>query len=206
MSSSGVKSWFLRLAVAGGCLLLVAAAAACGGSEQEEAPSSTAGPSPGAIVAPLPTIDPNVPLVEYRSPDMGYSVSYPEGWDTNASSGSPLAVFSWTVGGRPVAQLTVLCNKGENQTAESLITQDASILPQVGAVMPEESTTVEVGGVSGKQVIYTTNFSGFTTEQVAAYAVKGDCGWRIGLAAYGAGSLQAYLPLFEQILASFRLD
>jgi len=192
--------------VAGGCLLLVVAAAACGGGD-EETPSSTAGPSPVATVAPLPTIDPNVPLVEYSSPEIGYSVSYPEGWKADAAQGSTFATFNWSLeGGRPVAQLTVLCNRGENQTAESLMAQDTAILAQYGGAMPEESTTVEVGGVSGKQVTYTVNVSGFTIEQVAAYAVKGDCGWRIGLASYSPGSLQSYLPLFERILASFRAD
>ena len=43
-------------------------------------------------------------------------------------------------------------------------------------------------------------------EQVAAYVVKGDCGWRIGLDTYAPGTLQSFLPLFERILASFRLD
>jgi hypothetical protein len=134
-------------------------------------------------------------------------VGYPEGWVADVAEDSPFATFSWTMeGGRPVAQLTLLCNRGENQTAESLMRQDAEILPQVGATMPEESTTVEVAGVPGKQATYTVNFSGFTIEQVAVYVVKGDCGWRIGLATYGPGSLQSYLPLFERILASFRAD
>jgi len=84
--------------------------------------------------------------------------------------------------------------------------QDANIVSRYGGALPEESTPVELGGVPGKQVTYTLGISGFTVEQVAAYAVKGNCGWRIGLAAYGPGNLQSYLPLFERILASFRAD
>jgi len=204
-SSNGLKSRFLRLTLAGGCLLLAAAAAACGGGGQE-APSSTASPSPASTPAPLPTIDPNVPLVEYRSPDPGYSVSYPEGWDLNFSPGAPVANFDWTVVGRPIAQLTVTCFKGQNQTVESLIQQDTAILGQYAGTVPTESTPVELAGVSGKQLTYTVGFGGLTIEQVAAYAVKGDCGWRIGLATYIPGTLQSYLPLFQRIIASFRPD
>jgi hypothetical protein len=203
--SNGLSSRSLRLLLTGGCLLLAAAAAACGGNGQE-APSSTASPAPVPTVAPVPTIDPNVPLVEYSSPELGYSVSYPEGWTSNASSGSLLATFSLTLAGRPIAQLTVLCSKGANQTVESLVMQDRVILGRYGAAMPTETTDVELGGVSGKQVAYTVGLGGLTIEQVAAYAVKGDNGWRIGLATYGAGTLQSYLPLFQRIIASFRLD
>jgi hypothetical protein len=207
MGINKAKSCFLKLAVVGSCLLLVAAAAACGGSGNVT-PSSTAGPSPASTVEPLPAIDPSVPLVEYRSPDLGYSVSYPEGWDLNAEAGSPVAYFSWSLNGRPIAQLAVLCNEGANQTVESLMQQDVDVLllPQAGATMPTEPTPVELGGLPGKQVTYSTSFSGLTIEQVAAYAVNGDCGWRIGLATYGAGTLQSYLPLFDRIVASFRLD
>ena len=203
-SGNGLKSRFLRLVLAGGCLLLAAAIAACGGGEQK-APLSTASPSPAPTPAPLPTIDPNVPLVEYRSPDPGYSVSYPEGWDLNASPG-PLVTFSWTLVGRPIAQLTVLCNKGQDLTVGSLIQQDAAILGRYGGTAPSEPTPVELGGVSGEQVTYTASLGGLTIEQVAAYAVKGDCGWRIGLATYSPGTLQSYLPLFQRIIASFQAD
>lgn len=213
MFSNRIKSFFVKLAVAGGCLLLVAAAAACGGSEKG-APSSTAEPTlastPGATPAstpePVPTIDLGVPLVEYHSPDFGYSVSYPEGWVLHGSESSPVTVFSWSLDGRPIAQLTVLCNKGQGQSVDGLIAQDRAILSQYGATLPTESTPVEVGGLPGKQVTYTLGYSGLTVEQVAAYAAEGDSGWRIGLATYGSGSLEPSMPLFERIIASFRPD
>jgi hypothetical protein len=134
-------------------------------------------------------------------------VGYPEGWTVLASPASALATFAWDLSGRPIAQLTVFCNKEQNQSVESLMAQDAQIISEHGGVWPAEPTPVQLGAVSGKEVEYTTSFGSFTIEQVAVYAVKGDCGWRIGFATYGgAGGLQAYRPLFERILASFRLD
>jgi hypothetical protein len=203
-SNNGLKSRFVRLGLAGGCLLLAAATAACGGGGQK-APSSSASGSPASTPAPLPTIDPNVPLVEYRSPDPAYSVGYPEGWE-NVSPGAPNPTFGWSIEGRPIAQLTVYCTKGQNLTVDSLIERDRAILGQYGATIPAEATPVELAGVSGTQVTYTVGIGGLPIEQVAAYAVKGDCGWRIGLATYVPGTLQSYLPLFQRILASFRPD
>ena len=206
LGGSGLKApLFLRLALAGGCLLLVAAAASCGGSDKG-APSPTAESSPVPTVEPLPTIDPNVPLAEFHS-DLGYSVGYPEGWDVRATPSSQLAGFTWSQTGVPIAQLTLFCNQGANQTIEGLMGQDAGVIARNGGIIPQQSTPVEVGGVPGKQVTYTTSLGGLPIEQVAVYVVKGDCGWRIALATYeSVGSLQAYLPLFDRIIASIRFD
>lgn len=201
-----MRSRFFRLATAGVCLLLVAAAAACGEGEQEPLPPIST-PLPPSTPEVLPTVDPGVPLVEYRLPDRGCSLGYPEGWEElEEQSGPDLAVFSWALDGKPMAQLTILCNEEENQTLDSLIQQDAAIISGLGGAGFSEPTPIEVAGTAGKQVTYTINFAGFAVEQVAAYVVKGECGWRIGLATYGEGSLRSYLPLFERIIASFRLD
>jgi len=199
-----MRTRFFKLAIAGACLLLVAGAAACGDGE-EEAPI----PTP-VFLTPLPpqampTVDASVPLVEYRSPDGGFSVSHPDGWtDLRNMSGPDFAVFSWTEDGIPIAQLTVLCNRGENQTVDSLIAGDAAISAQFSGGSTSDPVPIEVAGTSGKQVTYARNVSGLTVEQVAAFVVTGDCGWRIGLDTYVKGSLQSYLPLFERILASFQ--
>jgi hypothetical protein len=206
LGGNSLKSLFGRLVLAGGCLLLVAAAAACGGSG-DNSPTPSAVASPEATIEPLPTIDPNVPLVEYRS-DLGYSISYPEGWDaTRATPSTPFAGFTWSLSARPIAQLTVNWSQGQNQTIDSLMALDAAILPRGGGVMPAESTPVQAGGLPGKEVTYTTSFGGLPIEQVVVYVVKGDIGWRIGLATYGGtGSLQQSLGLFDRIIASFRPD
>jgi hypothetical protein len=190
-----------KLAVLGICLLLVAAA--CGDGEQE-APLPTPTPPP-STPKPVPTVDPSVPLVEYRSPDMGYSMGYPEGWNVEVPSG-PFTAFSWSLDGRPIAQLSVMCTRGENQTVDGLIQEHARIVPQIARTALAESTPIELGGTAGKQLRYTTRVAELTIEQVAAYAVIGDCGWRIGLATYGPGTLEPYLPLFERIIASFQPD
>lgn len=206
MNGNNMRSYFFRLAAAVACLLLVVAAAACGDGEEEPSlPTST--PLPPSTPEVRPTVDPGVPLIEYRSPEGGYSLGYPEGWEElEEQSGRDLAVFSWTLDGRPIAQLSVLCNREENQTVESLLEGDAAIISGLGGGGLSEPTPIEVAGTAGKQVTYAMNFGGLAVEQVAAYAVKGECGWRIGLATYGVGSLRSYLPLFERIIASFRVD
>lgn len=201
------KTWMSRLvrpAAVGGCLLLAAGIAACGTSEEEPLP--TVPPSPVATLQPLPTLSPDIPLVEYRSPDGSYSIGYPEGWEVQLAGDSPIAAFSWAVDGRPLAQLTILCITGENQTVDGLMADDARIISQAGGRPPTESTPIELAGVEGKQVTYVVPAGGLSAAQVAAYAIKGDCGWRIGLATYGAEPITAYLPLFQRILASFSAD
>lgn len=183
-------------------MLLAAAAAACGGGG-EETSVSTATPPPAITVGPVPTVDAATPLAEYRSADMGFSIGYPEGWNVQ-TPGGVFSAFTWSTNGRPIAQLTLLCNQGENLTVDGLISSDRAIIASGGGSVPSEPTPIEVAGLPGKQTTYEVNLGGLTVEQVAAYVVSGECGWRIGLATYGPGTREPYLPLFDRILASFR--
>jgi hypothetical protein len=201
-----MRSLFSRLASITACLLLLAGAAACGDGEEEEALSTTATPSPRAVV-PLPTVDPDVPLVEYQSPDGGFTVGYPQGWEVvERATGGDIGTFAWSVDGRPVAQLTVLCSKEEDRTLDDLIERDTAIVANLGGKRASDPVPIDIAGIEGKQTTYKHGVAGLTIEQAAAYAVTEDCGWRIGLAAYGGGSLESFLPLFDRIVASFRLD
>lgn len=183
-----------------------AGAAPCGEGEQGAAVPTTMPPTP-STPGVLPTVDAKAPLAEYYSPDRGYSVGYPEGWEeVEALSGPDFAVFSWTLDGRPMAQLTIMCNEGENQTLSSLMQQDSAVLRRVGGTRLSDPVPIEVAGAEGKLVTSAHRIGTIAIEQAKAYAVAGECGWRIGLDAYGEGSLQSFLPLFERIVASFRLD
>lgn len=205
-----MKCVFARLAIAGACLLFLAVAAACGGSEEETPlftptiPATT--PSPSAP-DPLPTVDATVPLVEYSPPLGEYTVGYPRGWEVvEKATGGDLAVFGWTVDGRPMAQLSTLCTREEDLTVGGLIERDTAVIADFGGGPVSDPVSIEVAGTTGSQVTYRHGVGGLTIEQVVAYAVTEQCGWRIGLATYGGGSLESYLPLFERIIASFQVD
>ena len=182
-------------------MLLAAAAAACGGGS-EEASVSTATPPPAVTVGPVPTVDAATPLTEYRSADPGYSIGYPEGWNVQ-TPGGVFSVFTWSTDGRPIAQLTLLCDR-ETKTVDGLIIKDRQIIAGAGGSVPSEPTDIEVAGQPGKEITYEVTFGALTAEQVAAYVLSGDCGWRIGLETYGSNTREPYLPLFDRILASFR--
>jgi hypothetical protein len=199
-----VMSVLSRLIAAAACVLVVTATAACGDGGKEGASPATPTLAPSTPAA-KPTVDPSVPLVEFRSPDKNYTIGYPEGWEELKDvSGPDFIVFSWDLNG-PVAQLTILCNEGQNQTLDTLVAGDNAVMRRFGGTGLSGPTPIEVAGLPGTQMTYVANYSGLVVEQAAAYVIDGDCGWRIGIATYGRGSLQSFLPLFERILASFRL-
>jgi hypothetical protein len=189
-----------------GCLVLVA----CGGGQGQEAtPTGEAGPPTPTAEAeppePLPTVDPNVSLVEYHSPDKGYSISYPLGWQVDIQPDFA-DYFLWsTESGRPLAQLAVTCNEGA-LTPDDLMRVDSAVAARMGGIDPASVVPVEIAGTTGKQLRYTVQTGPLSVEQVAAYAPGEKCGWRLGLASYGSGTLLPYLPLFQRIIDSFQPD
>jgi hypothetical protein len=189
------------LAIAG---LVVLAGCGSGGSKEQPTEQPSVEPTQTQTVETLPTVDPNVDLTDYRSPDKGYSLGYPQGWE-KASVGSLDQFLVKTESGKVAAQLTVNClQAGSDWTPEFLMTVDASAAHIAGQVQLGQVTDVEVDGVAGKERRYSIDVQGLTIEHVAAYVIHGDCGWRIGLNSYGQGTLAPYVPLFDRILASFR--
>jgi hypothetical protein len=192
-------------------------AVACGGGQGETPPASTVGETtpaaggPSAEVPPTPAprpepaVDTDVPLVEFHSEDKGYSIAYPEGWEEDVGPTRYADAFLLNDGKRHIAQLTVVCKPGK--PVETLLLEDAQRVSRFGGSIDRANAVpVDVAGVTGEQVTYSTNVSGLFVEHAVVYAFTGDCGWRIGLNTYGAGTLPAYLPLFERILATFQPD
>ena len=203
------RRWYAAprgLLMAAATTLMVMAAIlfiSCGGETESTPPEATT-PSPGAGV--VPPLDPNVSLVEFRSPDKGYSLGYPEGWEVETSPGAGTDFFFRKADDRRLALLQVTCNR-ELRTAELLMTVDQNVASNFGGVLdPSAAAPVEVGGVEGIQNRYSITIGGGSIEHVVAYVAAGDCGWRIGLNSYGSGTLEPYLPLFQRILASFHFD
>ena len=184
-------------------------AAACGGGDEEPAaptpsePFATSAAASTPVVAP--TVNPEVPLVTYESAEMGYSIGYPEGWEYRAGSGGLSDFFiQGTPQGRVFAQVSVTCAREEGVTADSLILRDAANVASMGVIDSRTAVPVQVSGVEGKSLRYFVNLGELTIEHVVAYAVVGECGWRIGLNTFGAGTLDPYVPLFERIVDTFR--
>ena len=200
-----MKAW-PRWWIVGGivCVIALTAAACGGGGEESTAPTPAETPSP--VV--LPTVNPNVSLVAYQSPDKGYSIDYPEGWQYEVGSGQATDFFVWsTPEGRDLAQLSVMCVEGENLTADSLLMKDAAnVIPYGGVIDSRQAHPIQVDGVEGKQIRYFVALGDLTIEHIVAYVVKGPCGWRIGLNSYGAGSLDPYVPLFSRIIPTFHVS
>ena len=189
--------------------------AACGDSDEETpaATSTVAPPTNGVTSTPeaLPTVDPDAPLVEYESPEKGYSIDHPQGWEYRAGTGEKSDYFvQGTPEGRVFAQLSVTCETEAevvpyDLTPDGLILRDAAnVTPLGGEIDSRTAEPVQVGGVEGKTLRYSVSLSGLTIEHVVAYAVVGECGWRIGLNSFGTGTLDPYVPLFDRILESFR--
>jgi hypothetical protein len=188
--------------VSGVALALMLTLAACGGGEKTVPAETSTAAANGEL--PVPTVDPDIPLTEYRSADKGYTVGYPSGWEVNAGENLYGDIFFWnSESGRPLAQLTVSCNP-DALTTERLMEIDAAAAAQFGSVDTGSVTPVEIAGTEGTQMRYRTTVEGVAIEQVAAYAPGDECGWRLGLAAYGSGALEPYLPLFDRIVASFQ--
>jgi hypothetical protein len=202
-----VQSRFLQVVLSSVILAGALGLAACGGGQgQEVTPTEEVGPpteTAQAGPAELPAVDPNVPLVEYQSPDRGYSISYPQGWQVDVEPGFA-DYFLWsTEGGRPLAQLAVTCNE-DALTPDELISVDSAAASLFGAIDPTSIVPIDIAGTTGKQMRYTVQAGSVAVEQVVAYAPGEKCGWRLGLASYGAGTLASYLPLFQRIIESFR--
>lgn len=180
-----------------GALLVVAA---CGDEEEQPPPEET------PVARPTP--DPNVPFVEHQSSSVGYSISYPEGWEVTPQGSLGDRFISYSPSRSPLAEFIVSCYRGENQTADGLILQDAAAISDVGIgqIDPTQAVPIEVAGIAGKQLTYITSLEGFVVEHVVVYAVQGECGWRLGLSTYGEATLESYLPLFQQMVASFQPD
>jgi hypothetical protein len=205
-----VRSWFIS-ALLGSAALLVAA---CGSGNEESGPATPGGASPanGAAPtsAPLPTVDPSVPLVGYESRDKGYAIGYPEGWEIHPGSTDAADYFTWSLaGGQILAQLSVTCETEAavapyRLTPDGLILRDAAnVIPYGGEIDSRAAVPVRVSGVEGKQLVYAVHLGDLEVEHIVAYAVIGECGWRIGLNTFGAGSLAPFVPLFERIVDSF---
>ena len=188
-------------------LAAAALAAACGsGQRREEATPAvevTAQPTPFVY----PTVNPGIPLAEYKSPNKGYSVSYPEGWEVVIDGGPVDTFITRTDEGKVLAQFTVACFQAkEGWTPETLMTQDAKAASLHGGFQTTPATEVELGGLTAKMRRYSLNAGGLAIEHVVAYLIRDKCGWRIGLNTYGAGNLNAFIPLFDRLLASFRFQ
>jgi hypothetical protein len=163
---------------------------------------------PTAVPAVLPTVGPDVPLTVYESPNVGYSIGYPEDWWLQPAAAGGDSFVRTTPEGKVAALLTVNCYKAEpGWTPEDLMTADAKAVGTVSPFHGTVPTDIEVAGVTGKERRYSFSpaATGFIIEHVVAYFISGDCGWRIGLASYGENTLDPYIPLFDRILASFRL-
>lgn len=181
---------------------------ACGSQGGSEG-NGQASPVPTGAAEAVSTVSPDVPLTVYQSPSLGYSISYPEDWEAQPGGNGGDNFIRMTPDGRVAALLTVACYKAqEGWTPEVLMTQDAKAVATVGQFHGATPTDVEVAGVAGKERRYWLSVAatGFIIEHVVAYLISGDCGWRIGLASYGENTLDPYIPLFDRILASFRLS
>jgi len=208
-----VRSRFLVLAASAILLEVAALLMGCGSSSEEARPLANGGQSVStaeAVHQALPTVNPQVGLVAYHSPDKGYSLAYPEGWEVVAEGGFT-DYFVWRAeSGRTYAQLAVSCRTAEQggTSPDRMASQDVQMIKEFGggAVNPTDVGPIQVGDLPGKQFTYTYQLSGLTVEQVAAYVVHGACGWRLALASYGPGTLGPYLPLFQRIIAAFRPD
>lgn len=199
-----------RFLMAAWCLALasvVAFAAACGGNDGEPATPVVEEPTP--TIAPFPSVDTNVPLVEFHSSGRGYTIGYPQGWKVDASpeaTGAGTDFFLWEIGTQRIAVLQVTCNR-QLLSPEDLMHADASVASRYGGSLDVNAAVpVEVAGVEGRQNTYSLSVGGLTVEHVVAYLVHGECGWRIGLSTMGPGTRDPFIPLFERILASFHLS
>lgn len=202
--NASVQRWIASGVV---CVVTLLAAACGGGNNETLAPTPTgASPATGAVPAPtvLPTVDPNVSLVNYESAEMGYSISYPEGWEYSAGlAGTDF--FTWgTPERRVLAQLSVTRVEGEGLTADSLIQRDAAAVGNFGVIDPGTAVPVQVSGMEGKHLRYSVRVVELRIEHIVAYAADEESGWRIGLNTFGAGTLDPYVLLFERIIESFR--
>ena len=184
-------------------------AAACGGGKEsrELAPTQESSTPESGVVStpgPVPTLDPNIRLVRYDSPDKGYSIDYPEGWQVEAAAVGAPDIFSWTTEEQGLmAQLTAGCTKGEGLTPEDVIAENSRYVGPYGIIDPTKATPVGVAGVTGKRLEYHTEVASYAVDHVAVFFVIGDCGWRIGLSAPVSSGLDQFLPLFDRVLASF---
>jgi len=190
-------------------LLLVAAlGASCGGGAVEQAATPTVSapaPSPRPTSA-LPTMEPNVSLVDYESPGGLFAVKYPAGWrvDSWGVAGAG-AVFTWQSGPIPFARVTISCTHTTGEiTYDDLLAQDAAMLGRFGNIASAPPVDVEVGGVTGQRLRFFTNAQGVYVEQDMVYALVGDCAWRLQLQSWGEGTIDQYTGLFEEMVASFR--
>jgi hypothetical protein len=193
-----------RIVIMGAAAALLGAAivgTACGGGG-DEADQVT----PTVATSLLrPTPDTNTPLIEYRSPDKGYVVSYPEGWEFDDSPQALGDAFVWRMAdGTNVAQLVITRN-ADILTPEDLLKQDVSIISTYGGrIDPTQTRDVQVAGKTGTMALYATSLGGLPAEQAVVYFAGDDYGWRLGLTTYGGSSLPAFLPLFDRIIASFQ--
>jgi hypothetical protein len=188
--------------MAGLVLAVILGLTACGGDGNGPAEGTALTATARAGPVELPTVPADAAFVEYVSPDKNYTVSYPSGWVFSSDGFADNFLWS-TEEGRPVAQLTVTCN-AQALTPDELIDADAAVVARFGRIDPTSIVPIEIAGTMGKQATYTVPAGSVAVEQMVAYAPGDNCGWRIGLASYGAGTSAAFSPVFQRIVASFR--
>ena len=149
-------------------------------------------------------LGPNVPLVPFEDPEGRYTVSIPRGWTVAVNTHS----FSATLGGRPVAAVVgIFCAPDGN--VDDMIASDQNTQQQIGAgnLTLDRQAATQVDGVTAREVPWSGHFDllDVTIDHDWVYFEAKGCAWRIVLNTYPPAKIDDYMPMFRQMLASFKL-
>lgn len=187
-------------------LALPLAAACSGGGSGDKTPTQP----PGAVstLAPLPSIDSHVALVAFQSKTLPYTISMPQGWQSEASRFGGDHFFVNRDDGQLLAEVYVSCATsiaGGKSDAESLLDDDKKLLKSAQSSAKDPVVTpIKAGDRDALRSTYEVTIGTTLIQHNVVYVSDSPCGWRIHMDVFGRGEIAEYYALFDRMVQTFQ--
>lgn len=163
-----------------------------------------------AIAKEEPTTAPKtVQLEHYVSAEKGYALDYPADWKKSDIPQLDLILFapSTQANGYPHASMNIVSEKvGSDVTLDQFYKESAANLQAaLKEVNVQKSGSSVVNGISTKWMIYTHTMQGVTFRVIQYFVVANGSIYLITFSVAN-DAFDSYLPAFEEILRSFKLQ
>jgi hypothetical protein len=201
-------------------LVSVLSLSACGGSsggssDTTPVPTDLARTTCKAPQAAAPTTPGSLPqgLAEYRSPERGYRVQYPESWSVEANAVGVAnitgdAFFTGDTAGKINANVSVTCETVPIGTSSGdFIDAKRTVVQRTVGKLPDIDKMLTVNGSEAASVAYSLQVAQtpepIAIDKVEVYFADDMGGWTIALTA-PKGSIATYRPAFDALVQSYR--
>ncbi len=207
----------LALAALAASFGFVACSGGGGGNSSSDTPSAT--DTSRTTCKPSEPASPTTPsavpqgLTEYRSPERGYRVQYPDTWavKANAIAVSNItgdAFFTGNTQGKINPNVAVTCETVPiGTTSGDFIDAKRTVIQKTTGKLPDVEKTLTVNGNDAASIVYSMNAvqtpETTSIQKVDVYFADDMGGWTISLTV-PQGQLDTYRPYFDALVQSYR--